>query len=131
VYLRFTTEFTNEYDEIHTGIFSALRFVREYAFTQDDDVFKLKELQKWFNNNLEAPDRFSNAKNNNPASISLSWFKDSAKNHIKKIYEIREVLYKYGIVIEAVTAKNPGYIIYEDDYQVSAIPFKTDRKKVI
>jgi hypothetical protein len=131
LYIRFITEFINEYGETHTGIFSALRFVRELDFAQDEDVVVLKRLRKWFNENLEAPDKFSNAKNKNPESISLSWFKDSSKEHIKKIYEIREVLDKYGVVVEVVTTKNPGYIIYEDDYQVSAIPFKPDRKQVL
>jgi len=131
VYLRFTTQFINEFGEPHTGIFSALRFVREWSITQDDDVAKLKDLRDWFNTNLEAPDKFSNARNKNPASISLSWFKDSAKDHIKKIYEIREILEKYGVIVEVVSTKNPGYIIYDDDYQVSAIPFKAERKKVI
>jgi hypothetical protein len=131
MYIRFITEFVNEYGETHTGIFSALRFVREGSLTQDEDVNKLKELRAWFNLNLAAPDKFSNAKNKNPSSISLSWFKDSSKEHVKKIYEIREVLYKYGVVVDVVTTKNPGNIIYEDDHQVSAIPFKTERKKVI
>jgi hypothetical protein len=131
VYIRFTTEFVNEYGETHTGIFSALRFVREWSLTQDEDVQKLKELRSWFNVNLEAPSRFSNASNKSPAAVSLSWFKDTSKEHIKKIYEIREVLNKYGIIVEVVTTKNPGYIVYEDDCQISAIPFKNDRKKVL
>lgn len=130
MYIRFTTKFVNEYGETHTGIFSALRFIREWSLTQDEDVNKLKDLRDWFNANLEAPDRFSNATNKNPAAISLSWFKDSSKEHIKKIYEIRYILEKYGIMIEVLTTKNPGYIIYEDEHQVSAIPFRNDRKKV-
>lgn len=131
MYIRFITQFTDEYGEIHTGIFSALRFVRELSFTQDEDVQKLKNLREWFNLNLDAPNKFSNANNKNPASISLSWFKDSAKDHIKKIYEINGLLLKYGVVVEVVTSKNPGYIVYEDDYQVSAVPFKSDRTKVL
>lgn len=130
MYIRFTTEFVNEYGENHTGLFSALRFVRESSLTSDEDVKTLTELRDWFNNNLDAPDKFSNAKNKNPESISLSWFKDTAKEHIKKVYDIREVLYHYGIVIEVTTTKKTGYIIYDDDYQVSAIPFKSDRNKV-
>lgn len=131
MYIRFTAEYINEYGEKETGLFSALRFIREEPSTQDEDAIKLKHIKDWFNTNLEAPDKFSNASNKNPASISLSWFKDTAKEHIKKIYEIRQLWYKYGIVVEVVTTKNPGYIIYSDDYQVSAIPFKNDRNKVL
>lgn len=131
MYIRFITEFVNEYGETHTGIFSALRFVRELHLTQDEDVNTLTGLRAWFNNNLDAPDKFSNATNKNPEAVSLSWFKDSAKEHIKKIYEIRELLSKYGVVVDVVTTKKPGYVIYEDDYQVSAIPFRADRNKVL
>lgn len=130
MYIRFTTEFVNEYGETHTGLFSALAFVREYALTEDADIKELKALRAWFNENLEAPDRFSNANNKNPEAISLSWFKDSAKSHIKKVYEVIHLLEKYDVIAEIVTCVNPGYIINEDEYQVSAVPFKADRKRV-
>lgn len=130
MYIRFITRFINEYNETETGIFQALKFIRDHSTTRDEDVRILKDLKDWFDANLEAPDKFSNASNKNPAAISLSWFKDSSKEHIKKIYEIGDILYKYSIVIEVITTRSPGYIVYEDNYQVSAVPFKTDRKKV-
>jgi|SRR5579863_110052 len=65
------------------------------------------------------------------ADISLSWFKDSAKEHIKKIQDLIEIAEHYDIVIERIASKNPGYIVFEDEYQVSAVPFKIDRKRVI
>ena len=110
----------------------ALKYLRDdYSLTTNDDVNKLKSLSAWFNQNLEKPMRFSNARNNNPSNISLSWFKDSAKEHIKKIQDLIEISEQYDIVIERIASKNPGYIVYEDEYQVSAVPFKTDRKRVI
>jgi len=91
----------------------------------------LKVLTGWFNTYLEKPDRFSNAKNKNAAPVALSWFKDSAKEHIEKMYELKEILMKYELIIEIVAIKNPGYIVYEDEYQISAIPFKNDAKRVL
>jgi len=131
MYIRFITQFINEDQKIETGIFHTLRFICEHSLTLDEDKLKLKTLNGWFTANLDRPDKFSNATRNHPAPISLSWFKDSAKEHIKKVYEFIEILEKYHLVIDKVTSKNPGYIIYEDDYQVSAVPFKTDRKKVL
>lgn len=132
MYIRFITQFINPYGENETGIFMALKFVREgYSLAHDDDVMKLKQLTQWFHDYLAKPTRFSNASNKNPASISLSWFKDSAKEHIQKMNEVVEILERYDIVIERLNTKNPGYIVYEDDYQVSAIPFKTERTRVI
>ena len=131
MYIRFITQFINEDEEPETGIFHALRSVAEHSLTQNEDATQLKTLNKWFNINLDRPDKFSNASRHHPEAISLSWFKDSAKEHIAKVYEIASILEKYHLVIERVVSKNPGYIIYEDDFQVSAIPFKTDRKKVL
>ena len=132
MYLRFTTQFINPYGERETGIFMALKYFRDdYSATQNDDVVKLKALSAWFNQNLDKPTKLSNASNKSPANISLSWFKDSSKEHINRIHELIEILERYDIVVERITSKNPGYIVYDDEFQISAIPFKTDRNKVI
>ena len=132
MYLRFTTQFINSYDELETGIFMALKFLRDdYSATQDEDKKKLKQLSVWFDKNLDKPTRFSNALNKSQANVSLSWFKDSAKEHIQKIHELVVILEKYDFVVERVASKNPGYVVFEDEFQISAIPFKADRNKVI
>jgi len=132
MYLRFTTQFINPYNELETGIFMALKFLRDdHSTTKDEDVKKLKQLSVWFDKNLDKPTRFSNASNKSPANVSLSWFKDSAKEHIQKIHELIEILEQYDFVVERLATKNPGYIVFEDEFQISAIPFKADRKKVI
>jgi hypothetical protein len=132
MYLRFTTQFINPYGVSETGIFMALKYLRDHhSLVKDHDINKLKELSGWFNRNLEKPSRLSKGTSKYNAHMSLSWFKDSAKEHIKKIQEFIEIAEKYDIMIERVASKNPGYIVFEDEYQVSAVPFKTDRKRVI
>jgi hypothetical protein len=131
MYLRFTTQFINPYDELETGIFLALRYLRDdHSLTKDDDVNKLKGLSAWFNRNPEKPTRFSNGTNKYNASVSLSWFKDSAKEHIKKIQDFVEIAEKYDIIIDRIASKNPGYIVFEDEHQISAVPFKADRNRL-
>ncbi|HEY2581899.1 MAG TPA: hypothetical protein VGI43_08835 [Mucilaginibacter sp.] len=131
MYIRFITQFVNEDGEAETGIFRALRHFRELSLTQDIDIKKLNALNNWFNGYLDEPTWFSNAGNKNAAAISLSWFKDTAKEHLLKVNELIEVLEKYDLIVERITTKNPGYVVYEDEYQVSAIPFKADRKKTL
>ena len=132
MYLRFTTQFINPYNEPETGIFMALKYVRDdLSITLDEDIYKLKLLTGWFNQYLDKPTKFSNATNKSPANVSLSWFKDSAKEHIQKIHELIEVLERYDFIIDRITTQNPGYIVYEDEFQVSAIPFKAHRNKVV
>jgi len=132
MYLRFTTQFINPYGELETGIFMALKYLRDdHSLTKDDDEKKLKELSKWFDRNLEKPTRLSKGTSKLNADISLSWFKDSAKLHIKKMQEFIEIAERYDIIVERIASKNPGYIVLEDEYQVSAVPFRTNRKSVI
>lgn len=132
MYLRFTAQFINPYGELETGIFMALKYLRDdHSLTKDEDIKKLKELSGWFNQNLEKPARFSKGTSKLNANVSLSWFKDSAKEHINRIQYLIEIAERYDILIERIASKNPGYIVFEDEYQVSAVPFKSDRKKVI
>lgn len=132
MYLRFTTLFTNPYGEMETGIFMALKYLRDdYSLTNDEDIIKLKELTGWFNKNLEKPDRLSNGTSKYNADTSLSWFKDTANDHLKKMQDFIKIAEKYDLLIERITSKNPGYIVYEDKFQVSAVPFRSNRNKVI
>ncbi|HWD86543.1 MAG TPA: hypothetical protein VG367_00355 [Mucilaginibacter sp.] len=117
---------------METGIFMALKYLRDdHSLTKDEDVIKLKELSGWFNQNLEKPTRFSKGTSKYNADVSLSWFKDSAKEHIKRMQDFIEIAEEYDILIERVASKAPGYIVYEDEYQVSAVPFKADRQRVV
>jgi hypothetical protein len=82
------------------------------------------------NTKCVAASHISNAQNKSPTPVSLSWFKDSAKVDIIKMYEVKDILAKYDLIVELLTTRKPGYIIYEDEHQVSAVPFKSDLKKV-
>ena len=76
---------------------------------------------------LNAPTRFSNAKRKNAANVSLSWFKSTATLHLQKMYEMKEIIERYGIVVTVIKRKNAGYIVYEDEYQVSTCLLYTSR----
>ena len=128
VFIRFITEFKNEHNEIETGVFQASVYLRKRSeLLYEYDKKHLLEIRDWFNDNLDAPDRFSKAKRKNPANVSLSWFKSTATEHLKKMYEMKEIIERYGIFITVIKMENPGYIVYEDKFQVSTIPHKKDK----
>jgi len=128
MFIRFITEFKNENDEIDTGVFRAAAYLYRSEIVYDYDKKHLLEIRDWFNSNLDAPDRFSKSRRSNAANVSLSWFKSAATNHLKKMYEMKEILEKYDILITVIKRENPGYIIYEDDFQVSTLPHKKDKR---
>jgi hypothetical protein len=73
MYFRFTTQFANPYGEMETGIFMALKYLRDdYLLTNNEDIIKLKEITGWFYKNLEKPDRLSNGTSKSNADTSLS-----------------------------------------------------------
>jgi pyruvate-formate lyase-activating enzyme len=53
----------------------------------------------------------------------VCWFKTDAQRHISKIWEIVQVLERNGIPVKKITTVKPGYIIYEDEWQIVAEPF--------
>lgn len=79
----------------------------------------------WFNANLARPTRFTAAKAPfwRKRNRALSWFKDSAIDHIAQIRELVEILESHHVHVRTLKAKRVGYIVYEDEHQIVAQPF--------
>jgi hypothetical protein len=79
----------------------------------------------WFKANLTIPDKFTNS---NPPYYrkkrkAISWFKDTATEHIGKIRQIITILENHNIHAQMIQTDKPGYIVYEDGHQIVAEPF--------
>jgi hypothetical protein len=131
VYLRFITQFIDESNRTQTGFFNAMDFVTRHRLTRDEDEVKLKDLYAWFKTNLDAPPWFVSPKGYRHETKALSWFKDSAKEHIGKVQEVMEVLERYDVKVERIWTKEPGQIVFEDEFQISAVPWAPHRKRVV
>jgi len=84
----------------------------------------LRSLLIWFKQSLPVPTKFSKNRNDShKENISTSWFKDSATEIISKIREIQLILENNEIFVEVQQSKKPGYIIYEDEFQIVVDPF--------
>ena len=87
------------------------------------DARRLTDILIWFGANLKEPARFSRSRRPHRQAQAISWFKTGAAEHLAKIREAQTILESYGCVIEMITTRRPGYIVYEDEYQVAAYPF--------
>jgi hypothetical protein len=130
MYIRFITQFNDACNEEDTGVFQAANYLRKSDFIYEYDRQNLERVWIWFNTHLDAQTRFHLSKNKYAEHISLSWFKVTSIRHIRKMYEMVDILEQYGFVVNKVRRKRPGIIVYEDDYQVSSIPFRPDKKLV-
>jgi hypothetical protein len=93
----------------------------ELTKSESDD---LRAIGLWLDRNLPKPDRFSRKRNHHHRThMALSWFKDTASVHIAKVRAVTTILTARGIAVETITTERPGYIVYEDEFQVVAEPF--------
>jgi hypothetical protein len=58
--------------------------------------------------------------------VAISWFKPGAREHISKMRELAALLQAHGLAVQQVHTTRPGYVVYEDEFQVTAIPFAED-----
>lgn len=131
MYLRFITEFKNEWGEQETGVFQALGYLIRSEQVFEYDRQRLKEIREWFNKELDRPKRFNKHSNKNKANVAISWFKDSANQHLKNMYDLVPIFDNYGIRIEIIKKENPGYKVFEDSFQIVTIPHGKDKSEVL
>jgi hypothetical protein len=84
---------------------------------------QLDESLTWLDGQLKIPERFTRGKRKGEPGLAISWFKDSASDHIAHMRTVCRVLNQHGVPTEMLTTNRPGYIVFEDDHQVAAVPF--------
>ncbi|SMR72063.1 hypothetical protein SAMN04488030_1409 [Aliiroseovarius halocynthiae] len=107
------------------GIFCA---AYELKYRNDVDKISLEillDLLGWFEEYLDAPDKFSRKKNDSHSDFTrgLSWFKPSATVYVQKMWQLKTLLGEWDYPVEVLKTRRPGRIIYEDNVQVVADPF--------
>jgi len=63
-------------------------------------------------------------KNDYSKPQAISWFRSSALKHISKMREYAEILQSHDVQVKQLVTERPGKIVYEDQYQIAAIPFQ-------
>ena len=129
MFLRFASNVPDhENSSEPAGLFLVARWVREREEAPASELDQLASLRLWFDDNLERPRRFNRSRRPHRPGKALSWFKDSAAEHIRRAREIADILRACGYLIREVHTDRPGYIVYEDEFQVVAEPFSETRR---
>jgi hypothetical protein len=87
---------------------------------------KLENLLAWFEANLRTPDRLHRTTSKGfyrRQAKGLSWFKPGATTAIRNMRELSRVLARHGYSVEELRTVRPGFVTYEDEFQVVADPF--------
>ena len=125
MYLRFVVADIDEDSERALGVFHAVWNLRDAGKLYPHDEEQHDSIRWWFDDNLEKPTRFTASKPPfyRKKSKAISWFKDSATEHLARVRELVAILETYGVPVRMLKARRVGYVVYEDEHQVVAEPF--------
>ena len=123
-FVRFVTYEKDKVTGLPVGFFQAAYDLFYDGSIPSADVVEIKRHLDWFREYLDKPDRFARSRNRHEHGKALSWFKPAAEEHIDKARSLLVLLERYGVASEMLTTARPGAVVYEDDWQIAAIPFK-------
>jgi hypothetical protein len=128
MYLRFVVADIDEDSGKELGVFQAVYNLRDGGNLYEHEEEHLALVRRWFNDNLEKPTRFTASKPPyyRKPKKAISWFKDSAVEHLAHIRDLVAILQNHGISVQMLKTDRVGYVVYEDDYQIVAEPFAKD-----
>lgn len=123
MYIRFVIPANDEESGRRHGLFQALDELEESGTLLPHERSRWTETYAWFVEHLQEPLRLSRSSKYHAKKVALSWFKDTAKQHISRMYELVQILEAHGVLVDVIRTERPGYIVYEDPCQVAAEPF--------
>ena len=124
--VRFVADWNDEDSGVTAGLFLAASWVRDHADPAEVDLVRLAELREWFDAHLDRPRRFNRSRRPNRKKKAISWFKDSAREHIVRARKMADSA--AGIRIREIRTNRSGYVVFEDDFQLVAEPFAETQK---
>lgn len=119
--IRFITRVIDSDSRVEQGIFQPAYRLRDDWEVPEHQREELRELLEWFGEHLPAPEVLSHPRH----KTAISWFKPESKECITRVWSMVRILKQNGVVINKITTGNPGFIIYEDDWQIVAKPWQT------
>lgn len=128
MYIRFVVDEIDGYSGVALGIFQAMyRLWRAERLNRAEQAW-WDDVRAWFNVRLERPARLMRSQRRGAEPCAISWFKPSARQHIRRAFEIVALLSEHHVHARMVRSRKPGYVVYEDDFQITAEPFRPEHR---
>ena len=116
MYLRFAVHARDDDSKREKGLFTALYEVHDAGRLTDYETTWFKEQELWFRKHLKRPEPLTEP-------TAILWFRSTATEHISRMRALAALLDHKDTPVTVFETVKPGYIVYEDEYQVAAIPF--------
>ena len=123
MYVRFVIAERDVESQERKGIFQACRDLRDAEQLDGGTEAWADALFAWFGAHLPQPARLAWSSRPNAPRRALSWFRVSAAEHVLRARELASLLELCGLQVDVLRTERPGYILYEDEWQVVAMPF--------
>lgn len=123
MYIRFVIDQLDCDSGERQGLFQTIAELQEKSilYKYEEDV--VKDIRRWFSKHLDKPDSFTLSSKPHATNKAISWFKPTAKEHIEKMRQLAAIIESHGVHVHVISTDRPGYIVYEDEYQITAEPY--------
>jgi len=106
---------------VEVGIFVAVDHLRRADRLTEDEEELYFDVDDWFNVHLPNPPFYEDGN----TVGAVTWFKRSSTVEMRRRLEPRcHIWEKYGVTWALAESEDPGAIIYEDAFQVGAVPYQ-------
>jgi hypothetical protein len=120
MYIRFVVGTDSEHHHSLTGVITEARMLRDRGELEVYEIDLLEEIYEWLNEHLPCPP-FTTSKW--PKDV-VSWFKPTATEPIKKMWEIVNLLREHDVPVRVLKSEMPGRSYYSDDFQIVVLEKK-------
>jgi hypothetical protein len=122
-YVRFCIPHRHQISQQPIGAFQAAYVLRDRGQLTPGEREWFDELDQWFKTHLKRPARFASSSRPNAPKRAISWLKLSAADHVTRMRELVALLAHKDVIVDELRTDRPGYVVYEDEHQVVAMPF--------
>ena len=120
-FLRFVVADRDTQTGFRRGLIHAAERI-QWEFSAEENAW-CEEIFAWFNKELKVPPRLSRSGKPHATKVALSWFRDSAETHIARMRELAAIVEMHDMPVATLKTVRPGFVVYEDAFQVAAEPF--------
>lgn len=125
-YLRFVVGAERQNPRTLKGLLRDERTDRVHTHLLEHEIDLWDELLDWFNEHLTVPP-YSDPDRDDLGRRAVCWLRDDARECIHHMRVLAYLLREAGVPTRVLRATDPGRIIWEDEQQVVAAPWRRPR----
>lgn len=125
MFLRFITPKIDSRSGKETGLFTLVHQELDNGTLYYHEEVEVRQSLRWLETRLPTPTRFKrNKKEAHRPRKGICWIRHEAEDFVSHMWRIKSILENHDIYVEVLRSDNPGYVVYQDEFQIVALPYK-------